>query len=48
MFRIVLTFWISIYMHLSTKIRNDWDISISQLDESFFLQIWIFLFRLVE
>ena len=23
MFRLVLTFWISIYMYLSTKIRND-------------------------
>ena len=36
MFRIVLTFWISVYMHLSTKIRRHKDTRLSQIVESFF------------
>ena len=46
MFRIFLTFWISIYMDLSTKIRKNKNISLSQIVENFFLQMWIFLFCL--
>ena len=33
-------------MDLSTKIRKDKNISLSQIVERFFVQMWIFLFRL--